>query len=162
MDAKMPDLSLQRIFSAGHEIEAVFMRTLSEAGVQIVQQQRPLSWPAFQLTGSIDGMVPVPPDGVLAPMDVKSASKFSFEKVRRMSSAADLLGDRREYMAGYVTQIALYCLLLEKPVGYLFFICKDSYESHTITVSLDDPREQRPDAVRAGQRCDHGRGRPSR
>lgn len=135
-NAAAPDVSLERRFFLGRVLEPEIIELLRKAGFAIEQSQRDLTWPQFQLTGHIDGLVTI--DGQKLVIDIKTASRFSFEKVRKAGSASDLLADRRSYVRGYVTQVALYALLLGLPGGLLFFFDKDSGATHTVPVMLDD------------------------
>jgi len=140
-EASLPPVDLQRRFELGILLEPQIVRLIEDSGVRVQQSQRDLEWKNLQLTGHIDGVVsvedgPVPEDVVL---EVKTASKFSFERIRKASSASELLTDSRAYVRGYVVQGALYALLLGLRRALLFFFDKDSGRSHTLDVSLDDP-----------------------
>jgi len=140
-EASLPPVDLQRRFELGILLEPQILRLIEDSGVRVQQSQRDLEWKNLQLTGHIDGVVsvedgPVPEDVVL---EVKTASKFSFERIRKAASAAELLTDSRAYVRGYVVQGALYALLLGLRRALLFFFDKDSGRSHTLDVSLDDP-----------------------
>jgi hypothetical protein len=74
-----------------------------------------------------------------AVLEIKTASRFSFERIRKAETATRLLDDERPYVRGYVVQGALYALLLGLKRTWLLFFDKDSGGSHTIEVSLDDP-----------------------
>jgi len=137
-DASLVDPGLQAIFNLGRALEPVIVRWLEDAGIEVEQRQRDMTWPAFQITGHIDGLVRMP-DGHRAVLEIKTASKFSFEKVRKAHNAAELLEDRRSYVRGYVVQAALYAFLLGLPKAFLLFVCKDTGASHTVEIDLEDP-----------------------
>jgi len=136
-EQQLPPADRQRRFELGNIFEPHVIRILNEEGIQIRQSQRDLEWKQFQLTGSIDGDVGAEEDAPV--IDVKTSARFTFERIRRYRTAADLLADEKSYIRGYVVQVALYCLLLPRKRGYVFFVEKDSFRTHTIEVSLDDP-----------------------
>ncbi len=136
-DAALPPVDLQRRFALGRILEPAIVAMLEASGIEVEQRQRDLIWREFQLSGHIDGVLRV--DGTKLVLEIKTASKFSFEKVRKAGSAAELLEDRRSYIRGYVVQAALYALLMGLPGALLLFFDKDSGQTHTLAVSLDDP-----------------------
>jgi len=136
-DATLPDVSLQRRYTLGNIFEPAIVKMLTDSGVPVIQQQRDLSWPEFQLTGHIDGVVLIENEQIV--LEIKSASRFSFEKIRKVGNATGLLMDPRAYIRGYVVQAALYALLMGLKRALVVFCSKDSGETHTIEVSLDEP-----------------------
>lgn len=138
-DAALPDISLQRNFSMGSALEPIVVRMLEDSGIQITQRQRDLTWKErFNLTGHVDGIVRCP-DGSEAVLEIKMAARWSFERIRSYATASALMSDTRAYVRGYCSQVALYCLLLSINRGLIFFISKDTGQTHSIEVSLDDP-----------------------
>lgn len=135
--AALPPVPLQRRFELGKIFEPQIVRLLEDAGVRVEQSQRDLHWPSLQLTGHVDGVVGEGEDRAV--LEIKTASRFSFNRIRKSASAARLLEDDRAYVRGYVVQGALYALLLGLKRTWLLFFDKDSGSSHTIEVSLEDP-----------------------
>lgn len=135
-DATLPDVGLERRFALGRALEPEIIRLVEAAGFKVEQSQRDLTWPALELTGHIDGVIGF--DGLRLVLEAKTTSRFSFEKVRKAGSAAELLEDRRSYVRGYVVQTALYALLLGLPGGLILFLDKDSGQTHTVPVMLED------------------------
>lgn len=142
-DAAPVEGGLQRRFKIGNVLEPVIVRALEDGGVRVIQQQRDLSWPELQLTGHIDGIVQETMADGAAPedlvLDVKTCSTFVFEKIRkRVHCAADLLA-LGTYLAGYVSQVSVYALLMGLRRGVLFFVNKESFQTRTVVVDLMDP-----------------------
>jgi len=136
--AALPDEGLQRRFELGKILEPVLVRALEDSGLVVEQRQRDLSWPALQATGHLDGIVLEPETEKRRILEAKSVSVYVFQKVRKCVTAAELyrLGG---YLGGYVSQGALYCLLMSLEEALLVFLDKASFQTHTITVSINDP-----------------------
>lgn len=137
-EASLPDTGLERLFAMGRVLEPVILRRLEDSGLTITQSQRDLSWPEFQLTGHIDGIVSVPDTPEEAILEIKSCSRFSYDKLKKAGRTAAEIMKIGGYLAGYVSQLGLYCLLMGKQRGFLFFVEKDTLRSHTVEVNLND------------------------
>lgn len=144
--AKLPDVGLQRRFSLGNVFEGVVVDWLAAAGLQLLQRQRDLSWPAYELTGHIDGILaftdPVQDQIEQAILEVKSCSPFVFAKVQKCRTAAELVtaGANSDYLMGYVTQAGIYTFLMSIRWAILLFIDKSSGETHSILIDGLEPK----------------------
>lgn len=138
--ARLPDVGLQRRFKLGNKFEAIVVEWLAEAGFDLLQRQRDLSWPAYELTGHIDGILAFGEEQAI--LEVKSCSQFVFAKVQKCRTAAELLeaGARSDYLMGYVTQAGIYSFLMDIRYAILLFIDKNSGETHSILVDGLDPK----------------------
>jgi hypothetical protein len=102
------------IFEDGNDNEKAVLRRLQEAGVEVVQTQRPFSWPEYNITGMIDGMVRI--DGQLYPLEIKSISTYGYPKV---NSIQDLGESESFWLRKIPVQLAMYMLMSRKEKGYL-------------------------------------------
>lgn len=134
--AALPDVGLERRFALGRALEPEILRLVELAGLTVEQSQRDVDWKDLELTGHLDGVVSFETRRLV--LEAKTASKFSFEKVRKAGTAVELLEDRRSYIRGYVVQCALYALLMGLEGALLVFLDKDSGRTHTIEVSLEE------------------------
>jgi CRISPR/Cas system-associated exonuclease Cas4 (RecB family) len=128
----LPDAKLQMIFDMGKMIEALVEHDLREAGFTILEQQRPFSWPEYQITGMIDFKVAL--DGGVYPVEVKSAAPNMFASVATLQ---DMLNHKYLYMRKYPAQIQLYLIMDNKERGLFLFKNKSSGELKEIWVDLD-------------------------
>lgn len=121
---------LQMIFDLGNDIEDRVLRDLKDAGVAVVEQQRPFSWSEYKISGHIDAKVLI--DGGVYPIEIKSMSPFAFDKV---NSVDDMKASKYHYMRSYPAQMTLYLLMGNKEVGY--FILKNKVNGRMKEVRMD-------------------------
>jgi CRISPR/Cas system-associated exonuclease Cas4 (RecB family) len=126
------DARLQMIFDMGRMVEDLVFQDLREAGFAIVEQQRPFSWPKYQITGSIDFKIAV--DGQAYPCEVKSAAPNAFASI---NSVQDMLHHKWPYMRKYPAQLTLYLLMDNKERGLFLFKNKSTGEIKEIWLDLD-------------------------
>lgn len=112
------DIGLQRIFDEGNLHERAVLRELEEAGFTVVEQQRPFTWPEFQLSGRIDGRIKV--NGHLPPIDVKSCSPNSFRAIKSMAPE-DIVKSKYSWIRKYPAQILCYNFMANEEEGALIF-----------------------------------------
>ena len=115
----LPDVNLQFVFDEGNIHEAALLRELSEAGLKVVEQQRPFSWPKYQITGSIDAKVQLN-GGPAIPLEIKTMSPFVFNSV---NSPDDMLKGKYVYLRKYPAQMQLYMLMDNIETGLM--LCKN-------------------------------------
>jgi len=120
------------IFDMGRIIEDAVMADLREAGIAIVEQQRPFSWQKYQITGSIDGKLAV--NGDVYPCEIKSAAANPFASI---NSVGDMLRHKYPYMRRYPAQLTLYLLMDGKDKGLFLFKNKSTGELKEIWMELD-------------------------
>ncbi len=126
------DVGLQFVFDEGVIHEAAVLKELAEAGVSVVEQQRPFSWPELNLTGHVDGKIVV--DGRAIPLEIKSMSPYVFESV---NSVADLLNGKYEYLRKYPAQLTLYMLMDNKDEAIFLFKNKVNGQIKEVPMRLD-------------------------
>jgi len=126
------DVRLQMIFDLGNVFEKVVMEDLREAGLSVVEQQRPFSWPEHLITGSIDGKIMI--DGVAVPMEIKSASPYSFDSINTIE---DIRHHKYHYMRKYLSQLTLYLLMNNSERGVFLFKNKTTGQIKEIWLDLD-------------------------
>src|SRR3990167_1885529 len=94
------NLNLQYIFDECKWQEEAILTTLKEAGINVIEQQRPFEWKEYKLTGHIDGKIPN--DGIAIPFEIKGFSNNNYEKI---NSVEDMLKNKHAYMRRYPSQI---------------------------------------------------------
>jgi len=137
------DLNLQLIFDEGNTHERALVADLNEAGVIILEQQRPFVWEKYQITGTIDGKAlvdypsgnPEIPVVVKAlPIEIKSCSQFVFPSLNK---AEDLYHHKYHHVRMYPSQMTLYLLMDNKPEGVFIFKNKQNGQLKEIPMLLD-------------------------
>jgi len=126
------DARLQMIFDMGQTIEDATYRDLREAGITIVEQQRPFAWPKYQITGKIDCKLAI--NGGVYPCEIKSAAPHPFESI---NSIEDMLRHKYPYMRRYPAQLCLYMLMDNKDKGLFLFKQKSTGELKEVWMELD-------------------------
>jgi CRISPR/Cas system-associated exonuclease Cas4 (RecB family) len=126
------DVNLQMIFDMGRVVEDAVMQDLREAGIRIVEQQRPFSWAKYQITGSIDFKIAM--NGKVYPTEVKSAAPHPFASI---NSVQDMLHHKYLYMRKYPAQLTLYMIMDSKEEGLFLFKNKSTGELKEIWMDLD-------------------------
>lgn len=135
----LPDVGLQRRFELGKMLEPAIVRLLGSAGIQVEQTQRPLVDEELQLSGKIDGLVRDPAGQLWVP-DFKTTSGNGFRAIVRAKTAEGLLQSEKAYLRGYPLQVGFYARMLKLTTGGLLFcVNKESLETATIEVRVDDP-----------------------
>jgi hypothetical protein len=75
---------LQVIFNEGNLHEKAVFQRLEEAGITILEQQRPFYWDKYDIAGSIDAKILF--NGKVYPAEVKSISPYKWTKLRLIKS----------------------------------------------------------------------------
>lgn len=130
------DLALQRIFDEGNLHEDALLREMADAGLRIVEQQRTFEWPKFQLTGRVDGLLPINSDRL--PLEIKSSSPNVFRAVIDMAPA-DMLTSKYSWIRKYPAQLLLYMLMQGVSTGVMIFKNKTTGEKCQKLFILDGP-----------------------
>ncbi len=131
-------LQRKRIFKLGEMLEQPVLRMLQDAGVTVAQWQRPVRDEDLQVSGKIDGTVKIP-DGRVLVLDAKTASAGSFRRIQKMGTAAAMLEDDHQYVRGYVISQAIYARTMGLQGSLLFVVNKETLDTCTVEVMLDDP-----------------------
>lgn len=131
-ERELHDAALQTIFDLGNEFEQIILKELNEAGIPVIEQQRPFEWREYQITGHIDGKLLI--DGKTIPFDAKSCSPFVFDYIRDIKS---LINGKYPYLRKYPTQLNLYMLMSNSERGLLLFKNKVSGQYKEIWMDID-------------------------
>jgi len=118
-------MELQRIFDEGNLHEDALMREMQDAGLRVVEQQRPYEMPEVQLTGRIDGKIAI--NGSSVPLEIKSSSPNVFAAIRDLSPI-DMLKSKYSWIRKYPAQILLYVLMEGSEYGLMVFKNKTTGE----------------------------------
>ena len=113
-----PDATLQVTFDDGNLHEQYMIRLMQDSGIVIEETQKGYEWREYEITGHLDGKIRTTDDGktYLAPLEIKSNSPFTFDRIR---SQADLYDPKRFWLEKWAAQIQLYLLMDSKPWGIL-------------------------------------------
>lgn len=140
-DQEPPAAAMQRRFILGSMLEPGILRLLQDSGIQVMQYQRPVTDEELELSGRIDGTVKLP-DGRVFAMDAKTAARSSFKKIQKFGTAAAMLEAEQQYIRGYVITQGFYARMMNLPGSLLFVVCKETMETCTIEILLEDPAVQ--------------------
>lgn len=110
----LPSVSLQYLFDERKRQEEHAIEDLKEAGYTFIQQQRPFTWPTFDITGTIDGMIVLPRGatlGTLVPAEIKNINPWDWEKIDPRGDLGQFTHSDRVWLQKIPTQITLYSLM---------------------------------------------------
>lgn len=114
---RVTDPALLMRFRRGRELASLLLRTLGEAGLDIVETEVPIQLRneagEIVLTGRVDARIALT-HREKPPVEVKTMNPNSFERLRTLD---DLASDR--FTRRYVWQIQTYMLALAEPVGVI-------------------------------------------
>lgn len=151
------EVGLQYIFSLGDTMETTVERELADAGIKLVEGQRPYKNERMQITGRIDGktyitLVHMKKDGVddagndkwvedrrekrLVPIDYKSINTEYFNGIIP-NNEQSVREHAVEHVRGYIAQIMVYMLEANEEYGVLLFKNKASGRYKQVVVKLD-------------------------
>lgn len=131
-EALKPDVGLQLIFNEGNLQEQAVIRLLQDSGYKITESQRAFAWDKYKITAHLDGFIEI--NGESYPLEVKSASPYSFEKI---NSVSDIRSSRYHFMRGYFDQMQVYLLLSNKQSGIIVFKNKVNGRLKVVPIELD-------------------------
>jgi CRISPR/Cas system-associated exonuclease Cas4 (RecB family) len=124
----------QMVFDEGHTQERAVTTLLNEVGFKLIEQQRAFEWAKYQITGTIDAKVLVGDPVRALPLEIKSCSPFSFQ---RINTIEDLYKGKYHYLRMYPAQMTLYLLLDNKEEGLFLFKNKATGALKEIPMALD-------------------------
>lgn len=127
----MPDVSLQYIFDEGNIQERALFDDLNAAGIVLIEQQRPFSWPEYQISGMIDARIK--DNGSIYPLEAKSMSPFIWDNI---NSIQDL--DKYPWTKKYIAQMVLYLLMSNCEIGMFILKNKSTGKIKQLNVNLSD------------------------
>jgi len=131
-EKELHDATLQAVFDLGNEFEQIIMKDLNEAGIPVIEQQRPFEWREYQITGHIDGKLLI--DDQIVPFDAKSCSPYIFDYISDINS---LKNGKYSYLRKYPTQLNLYLLMSNSEKGLLLFKNKVNGQYKEVWMQLD-------------------------
>jgi CRISPR/Cas system-associated exonuclease Cas4 (RecB family) len=126
------DVGLQYIFDEGNRSERATVEDITEAGLTLVEGQRPFSWPDLQVTGSIDGKIAEGQRRI--PIEAKSINPYDFQTIRDFASVAT---HKKAHIRGYLAQLMMYLIMDNQEEGILLFRDKNSGRYKQINVAID-------------------------
>ena len=127
------DVGLQYIFDLGKEQESIALSDLREAGLQVVEQQRPFDWPQYEISGHIDCKVAVNGNRPF-PLEIKGLSPWIFASI---DSIADMHTAKQTWARKMPAQLTLYLLMDNQEEGAFLFKNKLTGRLKQIPLSLD-------------------------
>lgn len=128
---------LQGIFNDGHAHEKQVIIELLSAGVEIFEQQLSLEDEAILKEANISGHIDFKVkenDNLAVPVDVKSASQYSYDSV---NSYSDMVNSEKIWVMKYPGQLQIYMLATNSPHGYFLYKNKNNSQMKEIKVELD-------------------------
>lgn len=135
------EVDLELIFREGRIQEEAVLRSLMDAGIEVLEQQRPLSWREYQVTGHIDGVLRV--DGKAVLLEIKSMADQIWRSVARegpkvydweqVASAFTT----KPWLRKYYGQLQVYMLCKECEAAILLCKNKSTGAIAQINVTLD-------------------------
>jgi len=123
---------LKMRFLTGHILEAVLLCLVKHSGHTVTKQQHEVA--LHGMKGHTDALI----DDVL--IDVKTASKFSWEKFKKAGLSDDSFG--------YKQQLSFYANALGKDEAYLFIMNKNSSELQLVNCEVVNVQEDVNEAKR--------------
>jgi len=120
----------QLIFDEGNRQEVAVLQDLSEAGVQIIEQQTAFAWEKYNITGHIDGVYI--DDFKSIPVEIKSMHPGIYDQI---TSFEDF--KKHPWTRAYMAQIMLYMLFKNIDVGIFILKNKSNGQLRQVNVALD-------------------------
>jgi hypothetical protein len=148
-DKVLQTVDLQYRFEDGDLHERGVLRDLEDAGLKVYERQRDYYWPKLNISAHLDCkiviedwmLVVAPPEirpllvvGRTLPTDVKSCSRWSWEKI---NSVEDMRHSRMAYVQAYPGQLTMYNLFSEEQVGLFILKNKETGKLKEIWMPLD-------------------------
>jgi CRISPR/Cas system-associated exonuclease Cas4 (RecB family) len=141
-DQKTPhEVDLELIFREGRVHEEAVLRDLRAAGIEILEQQTALSWPEYQLTGHVDGVIVV--DGKAVPIEIKSSSDHIWRSIAYRGRGVyawhevERAFQGKPWLRRYLAQLQVYMLCKNSDVAILLMKNKSTGALLQINVPLD-------------------------
>jgi CRISPR/Cas system-associated exonuclease Cas4 (RecB family) len=132
---KVPhDATLQAIFDLGNAVEEYAIKSLKEAGFEIITPTE-RSWKVENplITGREDLRIKEE-DGQLYPVEVKGLAAQEWDK---LNCLADFLNSKKSYVRGYPSQLLVYMWKFLKEKGYFCLVNKQTGEIKMIEIDFD-------------------------
>ena len=128
------DVTLQSIFDLGNSIEEYAIKSLKEAGLEILTPTE-RSWKVENplITGREDLRIKEE-DGQLYPVEVKGLSPQEYDK---LNSIEDFYKSKKYYVRAYPSQLLVYMWKFGKEKGYFCLVNKLTGQIKLIEVAFD-------------------------
>jgi len=139
--AQPHDVGLQQVFEEGSIHEAAVLKTLAEAGVDVIEQQMSLFDPHYKISGHVDGVLAV--DNKAVPLEIKSMSAHIWNSIFRDGARRYLwleVADRfqtRPWLKKYHAQLTVYMFLKDNDQAVLLCKNKGSGAIAQVDIELD-------------------------
>jgi|GEM_PF-2244232 len=132
---KQPDDYLMGIFQTGNEVEEILVRNLVDIGrhngFRLIETQKTLEWPEYQIVGHCDGLIQVDSKTV-AGMEIKSVGQ-RFESLKDIPSLMAW-----DIAAKWYGQAQIYMMLSNIPLWALLLVQKNNlYNTRTLWIELN-------------------------
>lgn len=128
----LPNVRTLLIFREGNLHEKAVIQLLTEAGIDVIETQRPFEIKEIQLRGRIDGQIKM--EGKKYPAEIKSMNPFDWEKI---GSLEDMRNSTKVWIRGYVTTMMVYLLGMNEEDGIFILKNKVSGELKFVFCRID-------------------------
>lgn len=152
-----PDQQLAGVFGLGRALEDYVSRLLAEAGIRLIKAQVASEDRTMDIVGHVDGFVVL--DGKEVPVEVKSASPWTWESVR---SWMDMATSQKAWERAWAAQLPLYMWMHNHERGLYLLINKQTGLFKEVEVTLEEamPLLEDVDAVLGLARAALAKGTP--
>jgi len=127
-----PSPNLMLKLAIGNAFETMVLRDLIDAGIQVIEQQRPFTWDKYKITGYIDAKVKI--DDKIYLLEIKTCNSHIFNTLKSVES---IKNHKLHYVRKYISQITLYLLLAGYEEGILLFKDTGTGNMKEFLVQLD-------------------------
>ncbi len=131
----LPSTTLMFIFDGGKIIEPYAIRTIEEAGYQILEQQRhfKVNERSENITGRLDLKVGF--NGTAYPCEVKGLSKWTWDVLNNIE---DFFSSKYSYVRKYPAQLLMYMYATSSDDGFFYLVNKANFQPKVIWMHLED------------------------
>jgi hypothetical protein len=134
---------LARVFAEGKEQERIIQNDLRSMGYDLSLQQKPLYWPAPQISGHLDWVLSKG-DSSRVRCEFKSCAPFTFNSIH---TAEDVKNHRWVFIRKWYGQVLLYCLMDDEERYWLILKNKSTGEVRVVEFVIDDQALQDAEAL---------------
>ena len=127
---KLPDARLLRIYREGKRQEILVLRELEESGIPVIQQQIPVRWEAYNITGSLDGKIVF--EGETLPLEIKSCAPHIYDQINTIEDF-----QKYPWFKKYIIQLQIYMFLSEDEEGIFCLKNKSAGDIKFVAMGLD-------------------------
>ena len=131
-EKKIHGIDSEYIFREGNVQERAVLALLAEAGIEVIEQQRPFEWKECQLTGHVDGKILH--EQRILPMEIKSMAPWIWDKIKTVE---DMLNSNYYWVRKYPAQLTMYEMMDCKELAIFITKNKSTGRLREIPISLD-------------------------